>query len=86
MNDTTKKPIAQGVVEYGLFRAEISYYDDGNMTYTITMAPFETTEYDENMSVNRWEEDVKTQLQILHWRIHDFESACWNARRNRRAV
>ena len=87
MNDTTKKPIAQGVVKYGRFKAHVSYFADGNMDYRIEMEPMDASEYEENgFTLNEWERTLKRDIELLHWEIHDFAHACWKAGRAKNAV
>lgn len=74
MNHITESPKAQGVIEYGHFRAEVKIYSSDDIRYKIDMIqPMQATKYDEYMDRTRWNEELSCELGVLMMRISSFE-------------
>lgn len=86
MKYSIKKPIAQGVVEYGHFRAVVKVYDN-NERYAVEMIkPFRAATYQRDMDYFDWDRKVESELRRIKYKVEDFAAAARKVWRNKNAV
>lgn len=73
MEYNTKKPIAQGVLKYGHFCADVKIYSSSDVHFDIDMIEkMSATIYDEYYDRVRWVQKLETEMSILRARIEDY--------------
>lgn len=73
MEYITKKPIAQGILKYGHFLADVKVYSSSDVRFDIGMSEkMSATIYDEYYDRVRWVQMLETEMSILRMRIEDY--------------
>lgn len=73
MNDTTKKPVAQGLLRYGHFFADVKVYSRDDVQFEIGMSKRMHDElFDKYFEESRWVQTLETEMHILMGRIRQY--------------
>ena len=73
MNDNTKKPVAQAVLRYGHFYAEVKVYSRDDVRFEIGMgARIRDELFDRYNEETRWYQTLETEMRILMSRIREY--------------
>lgn len=73
MNDITKNPVAQGVLKYGHFFADVKVYSRDDVQFEIGMREKMSDElYDKYFEESRWVQTLDTEMNILMSRIRQY--------------
>ena len=79
MNDTTKNPVAQGVLKYGHFFADVKVYGRDDVQFEIGMSENISAELiDRYFEEVRWDITLGNEMSILRSRISRYPDMVLN--------